>query len=128
TGRCAVFGCSRLPAVSSALALSLMGGSPRPARARVTLFIGSANPKGEAAVRALIERLGRPVRTARGERRGFGHPETVPLPAPLGPRRAYTFDGPEHDLFPSLVGIADVDVRVGFEWAAVNAGLSLMAR
>jgi len=126
--RCAVFGCSSLPAVSSALALSLMDGGPRPAHARVTLFIGSANPKGEAAIRALIERLGRPVITARGQERGFGRPETVPLPAPFGPRAAYTFDGPERDLFPSMLGIADVDVRVGFEWAAVNAGLSLMAR
>jgi len=126
--RCAVFGCSSLPAVSSALALTLMDAGPRPARARVTLFIGSANPKGEAAIRALVERLGRPVTTARGEERGFGHPETVPLPAPFGPRTAYTFDGPERDLFPSMLGIAEVDVRVGFEWAAVNAGLSLMAR
>jgi NAD(P)-dependent dehydrogenase (short-subunit alcohol dehydrogenase family) len=126
--RCAVFGCSSLPAVSSALALTLIDAGPRPARARVTLFIGSANPKGEAAVRALIERLGRPVTTARGEQRGFGRPETVPLPAPFGPRKAYTFDGPEHDLFPSLLGIADIDVRVGFEWEAVNAGLAVMAR
>ena len=83
---------------------SLGAGEP-PERARVTLFIGAANPKGRASVRAMVERLGRPVRTAGGERPGFGDPQTVPLPPPFGPRTAYTFDGPEHDLFPALLGV-----------------------
>jgi saccharopine dehydrogenase-like protein len=125
-GRVAVYGASSLPAVSSALALSLAEGGRPASRARVTLFIGSANPKGEAAIRALVERLGRAP--GEGGERSFRRAETVPLPAPMGPRRAYTFDGPERDLFPALLSIGEVDVRVGFEWAAVNAGLALMAR
>jgi saccharopine dehydrogenase-like protein len=126
--RCAAYGCSSLPAVSSALALSLTSGGEPPERARVTLFIGSANPKGKASVRAMVERLGRPVRTAQGERPGFGDPQTIPLPLPFGPRTAYTFDGPEHDLFPALLGVAAVDVRVGFELPLASAGFALLAR
>jgi hypothetical protein len=125
---CAAYGCSSLPAVSSALALSLVGTGERPARARVTLYIGGANPKGEASVRAMVERLGRTVRAADGTHSGFGDPQTIPLPPPFGPRTAYTFDGPEHDLFPPLLGVSAVDVRVGFELPLANAGFALMAR
>jgi len=128
TGICAAFGCSSLPAVSSALALSLVQADDPPARARVTLYIGAANPKGEASVRAMVERLGRGVRTADGIQPGFGDPRTIPLPAPFGPRTAYTFDGPEHDLFPVLLGVSAVDVRVGFELPLANAGFALLAR
>jgi hypothetical protein len=125
---CAAFGCSSLPAVSSALALSLVSASDRPSRARVTLYIGAANPKGEASVRAMVERLGRTVRTAEGTLPGFGDPRTIPLPPPFGPRTAYTFDGPEHDLFPALLGVSAVDVRVGFELPLASAGFALLAR
>ena len=125
---CAAYGCSSLPAVSSALALSVLGEGDRPRRARVTLYIGSANPKGEASVRAMVERLGRDVRTADGAQPGFGDPLTIPLPPPFGPRTAYTFDGPEHDLFPLLLGASAVDVRVGFELPFASAGFALLAR
>jgi hypothetical protein len=125
---CAAYGCSSLPAVSSALALSAVGAGVRPARACVTLYIGGANPKGEASVRAMVERLGRTVRAADGPHPGFGDPQTIPLPPPFGPRTAYTFDGPEHDLFPPLLGVSAVDVRVGFELPLANAGFALLAR
>jgi hypothetical protein len=127
-GRCAAYGCSSLPAVSSALGLSLVGGGDSPRRARVTLFIGAANPKGKASVRAMVERLGRPMRTLDGERPGFGDPQEIALPAPFGARTAYTFDGPEHDLFPDLLGASSVDVRVSFELPLANAGFALLAR
>jgi Saccharopine dehydrogenase NADP binding domain len=127
-GRCAAYGCSSLPAVSSALAASLLGGSDPPERSRVTLFIGNANPKGAASVRAMVERLGRTAQTTEGERPVFGDPRTVPLPSPFGPRKAYTFDGPEHDLFPERLGIRAVDVRVAFELALANRGFALLAR
>src|SRR5258708_25869825 len=125
---CAAYGCSSLPAVSSALALSVVGAGDRPQRARVTLYIGSASPKGGAAGCGMVGRLGRGVRTADGAQPGFGDPQTIPLPPPFGPRTAYTFDGPEHDLFPLLLGVSAVDVRVGFELPFANAGFALLAR
>src|SRR5262249_19329111 len=122
-GRTAVFGGWSLPAVSSALALSLADGRPVPLRARVGLFIGAANPKGEASVRALMDRLHRT-----GGIPGFGDRRRVRFPAPIGPRDAYTFDPPEHDLFPDLLGVAETDVRVGFELPGANALFALLAR
>jgi len=123
-GRSAVFGCSTLPALSSALALSLLEGDSAPEGARVTLFIGNDNVKGGASVRAMMDRLG-----GRGQgSRGFGDPQGVTLPAPFGRRKVYTFDGPEAELFPSLLGVRTVDVRLGFELSLVNAGLSLLSR
>jgi hypothetical protein len=76
----------------------------------------------------MVERLGRTTATSEGERTGFGDGQTIPLPPPFGPRTAYTFDGPEHDLFPALLGVAAVDVRVGFELPLANAGFALLAR
>src|SRR5262249_21352779 len=48
-GLTAVYGCSSLPGVSGALALRARESLPSPpVRARVTLFIGNDNPKGDA--------------------------------------------------------------------------------
>lgn len=127
--RCAAYGCSSLPAVSSALALAMTEEGDAPARARVALFIGSRNPKGAASVRSMVERLGRPVVTADGGvPHGFGDGQVISLPPPFGRRTAYTFDGPEHDLFPGLLGVGSVDVRVGFELPMANAVFALLAR
>ena len=117
-GRCAAFGCSSLPAISSALALSLLDDGARPSAARVTLFIGNDNPKGGASVRAMVERL----------RGGFRDGARIPFPAPIGTRTAYTLPAPEEDLFPTLLGVQSVAVRVGFELPVVNAALHLLAR
>jgi hypothetical protein len=128
-GLCAAYGCSSLPGLSTALGMELRAARPEPpASARVTLFIGNRNPKGEAAIRSLVGQLGRPVSTPEGPSRGFGDGEVVPLPPPFGSRRAYTFDGPEYDLFPPLLGVARVSVKVGFELRAATAALALLAR
>ena len=117
-GRCAAFGCSSLPAVSSALALSLLDDGERPSAARVTLFIGNDNPKGAASVRAMVERL----------EHGFRDGVRIAFPAPIGARMAYTFPTAEQDLFPTLLGVSSVAVRVGFELPVVNGLLRLLAR
>lgn len=128
-GLCAAYGCSSLPGLSTALGMELRAARPEPpASARVTLFIGNRNPKGEAAIRSLVAQLGQPVSTPEGAGRGFGDGEVVPLPPPFGSRRAYTFDGPEYDLFPPLLGVARVSVKVAFELRAATAALAFLAR
>jgi hypothetical protein len=115
-GLTAAYGCSSLPGVSGALALLAREGQDAPPeKARVTLFIGNANPKGAAAVRSATEALGRPIPAPQGTLRGFSDPETVALPPPFGPRTALNFDGAEYDLFPALLGVSSVVVKVGFE-------------
>jgi hypothetical protein len=128
-GLSAVYGASSLPGLSVALArLARAGAASDPDRARVTLFIGNANPKGSAAIRAALAVLGRPVAAPQGTLRGFVEREIVRLPDPFGRRAVYTFDSPDYDLLPDRVGVQSVTVNVGFESRAGTAAFALLAR
>ena len=127
-GLAAVYGSSSLPGISGALALHARAGtSAAVKRARVTLFIGNNNPKGEAAVRSLLAGLGQPIMAPQGTLRGFRNREVVPLPAPFGPRAVFNFDSPEYDLFPALLGARSVVVKAGFELRLATYGFALLA-
>jgi hypothetical protein len=124
----AIYGCSSLPGISGALALHARAGtSAAVERARVTLFIGNNNPKGEAAVNSLLAGLGRPITAPQGTLRGFRDREVVPLPEPFGPRGVFNFDSPEYDLFPALLGARAVSVKLGFELRLATYGFALLA-
>jgi hypothetical protein len=130
-GRAAVYGASSLPGLSGALAQlarDAAAAAASPERARVSLFIGNASPKGRAAVQSAVARLGRPVLAPQGTLRGFGEREVVTLPPPFGTRSVYTFDSPDYDLLPGLVGVSSVAVKVGFERRAATATFALLAR
>jgi hypothetical protein len=128
-GLAAVYGCSSLPAISGALGLLLReGAAVAPERARVTLFIGNDNPKGWAAVRSLLAGLGRPIAAPQGTLRGFRDREVVPLPPPFGRRAVFNFDSPEYDMFPALLGVRSVSVKVGCELRLVTYTFALLAR
>jgi short subunit dehydrogenase-like uncharacterized protein len=125
----AVWGCSSLPAISSALGLTCRQGAPaRPERARVTLFIGNRNPGGKASIRSFVGILGKRITAPQGQLRGFRDREVVPLPPPFGPRAVFNMDSPEYDLFPQLLGVQAVSVKVGFELRLVTYGFALLAR
>lgn len=128
-GLAAVYGCSSLPGISTALAVRAAAGSSNPPdRARVTLFIGNDNPKGRAAVASLVRGLGRPIDAPQGTIRGFRDREVVPLPAPFGRRGVFNFDSPDYDLLPGLVGVRSVSVKVGFELRLATYAFALLAR
>jgi short subunit dehydrogenase-like uncharacterized protein len=130
--RAAVYGCSSLPAISGALALlPQKDRSERPNRARVTLFIGNNNPKGGAAIRSLVGSLGKPIPAPQGVLHCFRGREVVPLPPPIGRRAAFDFTSPEYDLFPDLLGVSSVSVKVVFELRLSNflfAALALLGQ
>jgi hypothetical protein len=128
-GLAAVTGCSSLPGISGALALvAREGRDAPPAAARVVLFIGNANPKGEAAARAAVAMVGRTITAPQGSLVGFGDPEDVRLPDPFGARPAANASGPEYDLFPPLLGVSSVTVKVAFESALATRAFALAAR
>jgi hypothetical protein len=125
----AVYGCSSLPAISGALAVVLRERlTIPPERARVTLFIGNDNPKGQAALRSLLSGVGRPIAAPQGTLYGFREPEVVPLPAPFGRRTVFNFESPDYDLLPALVGVRSVSVKLGFELRLTTWGFALLAR
>jgi hypothetical protein len=127
-GLTAAIGCSTLPGISGALSILAARRLPSVERARITLFIGNRNPKGEAAVRAAVTQLGRPFPAPQGRLRGFHGRETVDLPPPFGPRGVYDWDSPELDLFPHLLGAREVRVKVGFEARLATLSFAGLAR
>ena len=128
-GLTAAYGCSSLPGLSGALALlAREGEASPPARARVTLFIGNDNPKGEAAVRSAVAVLGRPIAAPQGTLRGFADREVVDLPPPFGRRAVYNFDAPDYDLLPALIGAKSVVVKTGFEMRLATLAFALLGR
>lgn len=127
-GLAAVYGCSSLPGISGALALRVRAATADPVqRARVTLFIGNQNAKGDAAVRSLLAGLGRPIAAPQGTLHGFRDREVIRLPKPFGRRGVFNFEGPEYDLFPALLGTRSVSVKVGFELRLVTYAFALLA-
>ncbi|HEX9941086.1 MAG TPA: saccharopine dehydrogenase NADP-binding domain-containing protein [Thermoanaerobaculia bacterium] len=124
----AAVGCSSLPGISGALALLAAERLPAVEQARITLFIGNRNPKGAAAVRAVVTQLGRPFPAPQGILRGFHGREVVDLPPPFGPHAVYDWDSPELDLFPDLLGARSVRVKVGFEARLANLSFARLAR
>jgi hypothetical protein len=128
-GLSVVPGCSSLPALSIGLALSAAEGilAP-PRRARVTLFIGNDNVKGQAATASALSGLGRPIRAPQGLLHGFREGERVVLPPPFGARRVYSIDAPDYDLLPAALGLDEVAVKVGLELRAAALFFAVLAR
>jgi hypothetical protein len=91
------------------------------------LFIGDNNPKGWAAIRSLVQSFGKRIRAPQGDIRGFRDREVVPLPAPFGSHAVFNFDSPEYDLFPLLLGVRSVSVKVGFESRLATHAFALLA-
>lgn len=117
-GLTAAVGCSSLPGISGALASLLSSRIPEATRALVVLFIGNANPKGLAAVTSARQQLAQGLRGR----------ERVELPPPFGCRTVYDWESPERDLFPPLLGVREVRVKVGFESRLGTAAFGVLAR
>lgn len=131
-GLTAAVGCSSLPGISGALAglISEHMAAERlsnVARARVTLFIGNRNPKGEAAVDSAASQLGRRFAAPQGPLTGLRGREVVDLPPPFGPRSVLDFESPELDLFPALFGARSVRVKVGFESRLATGSMAALS-
>lgn len=128
-GLSAVYGCSCLPGISGALAILLReSGTSDPELARVTLFIGSANPTGLNSIRAAVRQIGKPLEVGDVTITGFQEPEMVAFPAPFGNRRVLSFASPEYGLFPAQIGAKKVTVKVGFESRLGMLAFDLLGR
>jgi hypothetical protein len=124
----AAFGCSSLPGISGALALAAVrGASARVERARVTLFIGTGNPRGPAATASALRIAGKEIKAPQGVLKGFRDGADVRLGPPYGQRTVYNFESPEYDLFGELFGLSAVEVKVGFESRVVTRVFATLA-
>ena len=124
----AAVGCSSLPGISGTLAVLAAKRLSAVEKARITLFIGNRNPKGEAAVRSAAAQLGKIFPAPQGLLRGLAGRERVDLPPPFGTRAVHDWESPELDLFPILLGAREVRVKVGFESGLANTAAAALAR
>jgi hypothetical protein len=59
---------------------------------------------------------------------GWSEPREFVFPPPIGVRRGYLVDVPDHELFPALFGARTVEFRAGSELRLVNGCMSLLQR
>ncbi len=124
-------GWSAVPALSGLLALMAAEGMERVDALFVQIAPGNRSPRNQGTVASLLASLGKPCRLWRdGEWRevpGWSEPRTFPFPLPVGPRRGYLVDVPDHEIFPALFHARRVEFRVGAELSILNHGASALA-
>ncbi len=127
-----VSGAGSVPAVSAALVDLLAPEFDRITEIHSCISPGNRNPRGLAAVRAILSYTGNPIRLKdRGRWRyayGWSEPEKVIFPRPVGKRRVYLCDVPDLDLFPARYGAQTVTFRAGLELNLFNYGLAMLGR
>src|SRR5206468_8473414 len=88
-------------------------------------------PRNKGTVASLLASPGKSFRVWReGEWRhvqGWCEPRSFRFPLPVGPRRGYLVDVPDHELFPALFHARRVEFRVGSELAVFNHAASALA-
>jgi saccharopine dehydrogenase-like NADP-dependent oxidoreductase len=124
-------GWSAVPALSGLLARMAAEGMERVEALFVQIAPGNRSPRNNATVASLLASLGKPCRLWRDgdwcEVPGWSEPRTFPFPPPVGPKRGYIVDVPDHEIFPALFRAGRVEFRVGAELSVLNHGASALA-
>jgi saccharopine dehydrogenase-like NADP-dependent oxidoreductase len=124
-------GWSAVPALSGLLARMVVEGMDRVDALFVQIAPGNRSPRNKGTVASLLASLGKSFRVWReGEWRhvqGWSEPRTFRFPLPVGPRRGYLVDVPDHEIFPALFHARRVEFRVGSELAVFNHAASALA-
>jgi saccharopine dehydrogenase-like NADP-dependent oxidoreductase len=93
---------------------------------------GNRGARRQATIASLMHSVGRPFTTFRRgiwrQVQGWSDPRDFAFPAPVGLRRGYLVDVPDHDLFPPVFGAKTVEFRAGSEIRMFNACLSVLGR
>jgi hypothetical protein len=124
-------GWSAVPALSGLLARIVVEGLDRVDALFIQIAPGNRSPRNKATVASLLASLGKPFRLWRQgewrEARGWSEARTFRFPLPIGPRRGYLVDVPDHEIFPALFHAGGVEFRVGAELALFNHAASALA-
>ncbi len=124
-------GWSAVPALSGVLARIVVDGMDRVDTLFIQIAPGNRFPRNKGTVASLLASLGKPCRLWReGEWRdvpGWSEPRAFQFPLPVGPRRGYLVNVPDHEIFPALFHARRVEFRVGAELAIFNYGASGLA-
>jgi saccharopine dehydrogenase-like NADP-dependent oxidoreductase len=93
---------------------------------------GNRGARHTATIASLLHSVGQPLLLFRDGRwrsvTGWSDPRDFIFPMPIGVRRGYIVDVPDHDLFPELFGVRTVEFRAGSELQILNHCLTLLGK
>lgn len=129
TGRVAISGARRVPAISSAAADALVGGLSRVTLIESVILPGNRAPRGLSVVRAVLSQVGKPIRLWRGGEwttaPGWSALRRTDLQGAIERRWCAFIGAPDLVLFPPRYGARSVLFRAGLELPVLHLGLWL---
>ncbi len=125
-------GWSTVPALSGLLAGIASDGMQSLHSIYIHLAPGNRGARQTGTIASLMHSVGLPFliwRDGKPERvAGWSDPRDFVFPSPIGTRRGYLVDIPDHEIFPKLFAADTVEFRVGSELQILNHFLSLLRR
>jgi saccharopine dehydrogenase-like NADP-dependent oxidoreductase len=123
-------GWSTVPALSGLLVAMASAGLPAVESIHIHMAPGNRGARQLATIAALMHSVGQPFTVFREGKwhrvLGWSEPRDFIFPSPIGKRRGYLVDVPDHDIFPNLFGARTVEFRAGSELRALNVSLALL--
>ena len=123
-------GWSTVPALSGLLARIASAGMRSVESIHIQMAPGNRGARQSATIASLLHSVGRPFMVLRNGTwrhvRGWSEPRDFSFPSPIGKRRGYLVDVPDHEIFPKVFGARTVEFRAGSELRALNGCLSLL--
>ena len=122
---------STVSALSGVLAKVASQGMQSVESIRIHMAPGNRGARQTATIASLLHSVGRPFdvfRDGEWQRvRGWSEPREFIFASPIGKRRGYLVDVPDHDIFPELFGARTVEFRAGSELGLLNRCVSVLA-
>ena len=123
-------GWSTVSALSGMLTQIASSGMTHIDSIQIHMAPGNRGARQAATITSLLNSVGRRFSICRDgtwqDVVGWSEPRTFTFPAPIGARRGYLVDVPDHSIFPELFNAGTVEFRAGSELAFLNAMLSLL--
>lgn len=124
-------GWSTAPALTAILAKIAATGMDKGIDISSQIAPGHRAPRNVGTVLSLLHSTGKPMRlwsdNAWRDAWGWSEPKVFRFPEPVGTRTGFLVNVPDYDLFPDLFNARSVSFRAGAEFAALNAGTSVLA-
>jgi hypothetical protein len=123
-------GWSTSSAISGLLTLIASAGMTRVDSIQIHMAPGNRGARQRGTIASLLASVGQPFTVFRNgtwqQVIGWSEPRDFDFPPPIGSRRGYLVNVPDHELFPELFHAGNVEFRAGSELAMLNVSLSAL--
>jgi saccharopine dehydrogenase-like protein len=125
-------GWSTVPALSALLAGIASKGMRIVESIQIQMAPGNRGARHTGTIASLMHSVGQPFTITREGKLhcvlGWSEPREFDFPPPVGKRRGYLVDVPDHEIFPELFAAQTVEFRTGSELQILNGCISLLYR